>query len=942
MTVTTDIQTPHGTHKVLYIAIDGVEPYLFQYSHYGTPTWSRSVKVCLEPPEERSMGLDLGKMKSTLSAMTFRLSDSKETDLSSYFGKLFSTGRWNNNPHLRVNAGTNYGQFLNAQATTIPIRSNVGFASTAGNGYIGQEAINWGGVNAGYIQAVGRGLFSSVNVSNPWARTYEMPPESGNSLSQPVSTVPFSFAGRRVALYVTTWDHAAEAYRSEAESELLWTGRVDDEISQVGRSGVWSLSCKSIMQELEKKVPAEFPESTLRDINCSGPKGLSFTVYFHDNNGALRVYKIISVTPGFYTPEKLMSHIASKLYYDAWVDISKPSEYPTMSMITVSVGQSFSRNGTSGEGKLSMWGQTGFNEGPGQFVIDPSFNGETCHPLGALGFSSRSKFYIAATTANSHNRYRGEVAGDEKFFHDYHPIHQDHNGGKLKVDTNDILDFWEDQGDDPGQTQAAVTIEDATLAPYWNSAVSEGNYFARYTTRTKATGVLTLAQDPIAQASRDGYAGNVYGKKFTKVTQAYIPRYLQASKNKKGPFELLLTPLLSTGTKLYNGPYDRASLDLSMGIQQDLVDIPSFLAADKAIMGNYLAHRRMYAITEPASYLDLIAKEGQLFGYALVWRSGKLTVRPVLQPDTETWTVHLTDSTLTSVSEFPDVTYSTKTVVNQYLLDIVYSPTEGEYGGKITVTDADSVTGTATTKQIKIKHNGIYLKDSKVSDIKEVLKTLLLGRFIRFPMPVMDRSMSPTLMNRVFIGDLVKVSSSRIQDPFGSGTRVTAAFAIVLDMAWNHKKNRGTTKLMMLDWPAAAAWAPSALVNIAYPNGGFDENSNSFILAPHTWTESARHHDGNAVGELAGWNVIAIERAPVDPTAPTIHGPFKASAYISSNGALPINSVPTGWNNGVEHVVTFADFADINSAQYTEDKGTWQADKASELLNQTNRAQRYR
>ena len=254
MTVRTQLETAHGTHRVYYLAIDGLEPYLFQRSSKGVPSgWSRSTMVCFEPTHETTMGLDLGKMRADLSQLTFRLGDIEDlTDLgTSYFGKLFSTGRWNNNPHVRMTEATNYGTYLDANATSIPIKSNVGFTSPSA-GYIGQEAINWTSANADTIHNVSRGMYSAVNVSQPWGHTYARPVDGGKGYTYNVSTVPFSFVGRRVALYLTTWDPIAEGYRAESESELIWTGRADDQIQQDGRTGVWSLSCKSILQELNR------------------------------------------------------------------------------------------------------------------------------------------------------------------------------------------------------------------------------------------------------------------------------------------------------------------------------------------------------------------------------------------------------------------------------------------------------------------------------------------------------------------------------------------------------------------------------------------------------------------------------------------------------------------------------------------------------------------
>lgn len=949
MTVATELAKSHGSIPVLYLAIDGLEPYLFQRSEYGVPSWSRSTKVCLIPPEERSMGLDLAEMKAELSAMTIGLLDIKESDGTSYFGKLFSTGRWATEPHARVTEGATYGVQIDANAVTIPIKSNADIPSS-GTGYIGHETINWSSANTESLIGVQKGLYSSVDVSSPWGKSYARPPVGGIGYSYHVGTVPFSFVGRRVALYLTAYDLAIGGYRGANESVLVWCGRIDEQITQNGRTGAWELTCKSILQELDRNIPIEFPYTNLRNINLKGTKGRTFKIFFHIGNPYPEIIGNIVIPAGEYTPKELVSEINRIIFYDdVWV-LSSGS-------VPFSLYKSASYNNTftmleidnpthGGFGKCAWFAQTGNSIAQaGVFIIQLGSYYETCHALGALGFDSRGKITIAADSlvSGAGTVYTGYLVAEEKYFKSYHPLHQEYNGSYLVCD--EPLRMWSDQGDDSAITQAAVVVEGAQYAPYAkNLTVSEGNYFARYNARGSAgTYLLSLIADPIPPISEDGYVGAQYGEDPVIVTQCYLPAYEQNNKSKKGPFELLLTPLLSTGTPGYNGAYDRGPLDLGLGVQQELVDVQSFLRADKIVMSNMLAYRKMYPITEPESYIELLTRECKLFGYALVWRDGRLSLRPIIQPDAETYTVTLSDSTAIKPDEFPSPTQSTGTVVNQYKLELDYNMQTGKWGAPYIITDVDSVIGTTVTKQASVKTTGIYIKGMKTAAIKAALEALLIGRFIRYPLPTVDVTLAPNLVNKVFVGDVVKFTSTRIQDPFGTGTRVVSSYALIVNATWNYKTHAGTAKLLVLDWPVANAWSPAAVVDqdAAGSDAGYVAASNAIILDAHTWSNSAHPEDGTAVG-VAGWKVVVLDRCPADPSSQTIHGPFTVLSYHASNHAMHLNEAIAGWLNTTGHIVTFADYGSINTDQATMGKGTWQADTNSERLSGNANPQRYR
>jgi len=953
MTVSTDLQTNTGSHLLGYLAIEGVEPLLFEHSDLGPPTgWTRSAKVCLDPPTSFANEVDLGEARPQISSATFSLQDIKESDGSSFFGKLFSTGRWTFNPHARMMNGVSYQSQINANAAFIPIKA-LGTLSNDSNGFITRESINWGDTTSTNLLNVTKGLYPPVSIDSTYGYTYKTPPDDGAGYLPHVGSVNFAMTGRRVAYYITTYDKTTGAFNSQANSELIWTGRISNEIQWDGEgTGAWKVACDSITYELSQKIPASMSIGSLKNINCNGPKGLKFVIYWHDSAGALRVYRIITITPGSYTTEGLLNHISAQMplhHSHYWVDVSVPKEYPL-----VYLSKSYTN-----PGKYEFFGESGYDEGVGKVVIDPSFSGETCHALGALGFDQRKIIYIDVNEqkTNDVHHYVGKNIAESFPYLSYHPLSQRYNGGKLYIADSDI--YWDNQGD-ASTSQACVQIEDTTLAPYWNLNDKSGNYLARYSSKVGKgatfleSNYLVLTTDPQKIQSDDGYVGQKANKKEkVEVQQVYIPHQkpnVNGTGSSRGPFELLLFPLLSTGTTGYNhATYDKCPVDLGLAVQKELIDIPSFLQADKyALAGSSgLGNRSLYVIDKPISWLELIQRECKLFGNILVWRKGKLRISPVLQSlAIDEWTDTLSDDTRADPEESYIVSMSTSTVVNQYECKLRYDVRQDKFGPPIIITDVDSKLSQGT-KQIKIEHQGIGFGQHQLLNAQKVLESNLLERWIRFPLPVITVSLAPTYVNRIFAGDTIKFTSSLIPDPYGSGTMTTSTLATVLSSTWNYRDGVGECLLMLHDRNLASAWAPAALVDRTVAGGGLHNASNQIQLVPYTFTSNTSvFSDGNAVAEHAGWAVEIVERSPVNALSPNTFGPWNTvAAYFTANHCVQVPPDDfAGWDTtgNTEYLMLFSNFAVINTTQYDDGKGTWQAAPGTELLGGSNIAQVYK
>jgi len=978
MTVASDLKTSTGIHVVGYLAIEGVEPLLFEKSDKGTPTgWSRSIKACLNPPTSFANEIDIGEARPEISAATFTLQDIKDSDGTSFFGKIFSTGRWTFNPHARMTPGTSFQSQINANADFIPLKA-IGSLSANSNGFITRESINWGETNADGLLNVTKGQWPAVNLDSNYGYSYHTPPNDGAGHLPHVGSVGFAMNGRRVAYYITTYDRATGAFNSQVNSELIWVGRISNEIQWAGAdSGEWKIACDSITNELSQKTPSSMAVGTLDRINIGG-FGDSFRIYVHTGhfNGALIQTIDITVPTGAYTTQELITAINTELADSSNTTNHRiPPGFSTLFTV-MEFTLDVSTAGGTVQGAKDTTLTTDYSTGKAFFNVRTSFNqtdltddimsgcrvglaasydGKTCHALGALGFHTRgTEWYNTSKlikTPLSFKWYFFQQAGKKKYSLAWHPLHRDYNSSKLYVSKSDV--FWVDQGD-ASTPQACVKVDDTTTAPYWNLQNKEGTYYARYSSRvTTNANYLVLTTDPQKVVSADGFVNQEYGKDAVEVQQVYIPHYkpnVNGTGSPRGPFELLLYPLLSTGTRGYNhATYDKCPIDLGLAVQKELVDISSFLQADKyALSGTSgLGHRRLYAITKSTSWLELVQMECKLFGFVMVWRKGKLRLRPVLHaPGVDGWTKTLSDSSRANPEEVPTVVMSTATVVNQYACRLRYDVGQDKFGPPIIITDVDSVLAQGT-KQVKIDHTGVSFGPNSIENARDILESNLLERWIRFPLPVLTQSLAPTYVNEVFAGDVVKYTSSLIPDPYGSGTMTTSTLATVLSSTWDYLQGVGECLLMLHDRSLAAAWAPAALVDRTVAGGGLHNASNQIQLIPYTFTSSTSiFTDGNAVAEHAGWAVEIIERSPVDPTAPKTFGPWNTvAAYFTSNHCVQVPPDDfAGWDTtgNTEYFMTFANVSVINVTQLNDDKGTWQANADTELLFGTNVAQVYK
>jgi hypothetical protein len=294
-----------------------------------------------------------------------------------------------------------------------------------------------------------------------------------------------------------------------------------------------------------------------------------------------------------------------------------------------------------------------------------------------------------------------------------------------------------------------------------------------------------------------------------------------------------------------------------------------------------------------------------------------------LQPRTDLIEIQIDDGTYACINEFPGSEHSVDTVVNRFNIKIKDAVTDQERS--YILTDMDSVKAMKTVKEITIEHSGIR-PDSTWGNVKALLEQELLNRHLRYPSDIVDVSLAPHLLNRVWVGDIVRLVSNNTNDPTGSGDRTVNILATVISTPWDYSRCTGKATLMLhsryTNW--GLPWAPAAEVS------SWDAVNYRLTLDNLQFGESGDPDDGERFS--SGDKILIVQSSSYDPDDPLYWQATVDLDYETDGaGILTLETITlTGYDSNEEYFVTFADWTSIVTAQ--QSLGTWQADAQTTLL----------
>jgi hypothetical protein len=954
MTVATDLAERTHIKRRLFLRIEGLNYDFWQPHDIAAPAaggdW-RTPLECLEVGSEDSIGLNVRDMTVDLSAMSFGLLNVYDTtpakvpatndpNTTYLLAQLFAPGRHKSSgaSHTFLREWTGDGDQVDTNATTIYVTHNptdVGFGAT-GTAYIGHETFTYTGTGTetgthasagetlGKFTGCSKGLYPAVGTT-AFGYAYAYPQDDlllGNVATDGqviVSTVPYSMIGRMVGLYVVTYDPDDADWQTFADAELLWCGRVSMGIGY--SEGKFQLHCGSIL-EMPQKIPRHTPKVMLKRINLQGPRGCTLRIN-HVKVAGIAGYKDVSFSGVQYpNPGSVAQVLGDSMQTAAWSGTG--SGYIWLEL-----------QADSGLYRLNVRGTDG-----GGYVFQGVDSG-IFHPLHALGFRSLPTVICDEDTKFG---YVGYVDAEDPPYWVYQPCHLDCNGKLAYLEDTSELP-WTNQGD---ASEAKAHLLVGAPAQRINGEEWDTPYVVSF------NGSVATSPDRVTlhtyKFSTLNYPGR-HWRDFVGTTEPgggleARPVYVMESaptfigSDYKKPFELLLYSLLSTGTSQFNhSTYDKLPVELSCAVPAALVDVDSFLRADNEIGNSDLTVRSRYIIDEPVSWLELFKREGKLFGYVLVWRSGQLTCTSVAHA-TDTYTQTLTASKGAQLHEKRGVTQTAEHVINEWTFK---GPVGYEKEREISLRDQNSIDILGITKSLKVDHPALSRPGQSTADLTILLKNEFDKQraFLAWPWLETEVSLAPTLVNKVFVGDVVAYEDDETPDPVGTGSMSTNALALVTNVSWDYNDWTGSATLLLYDESAPPPWAPAALVDKAATNGGWSEATQTLTLVAHTFGDSGTDsHDGAAFP--IGDKLLVYCTHDSDPASPESYGPFEVkTAYNTGTRALVLTAAASmnGFDSTNEYTIVAADYGDAAATQKTS-RGTWQAGQNDKKIG-SDAAQKY-
>lgn len=933
-TTASDFDEHCGVHRRCFAKISGIEPIFWQHSSLGQPTgWDRSIKTCLHPPTSLSMDLDPSKGIEGIGGLTLEVDDIRNDDGTYYFGSLLAAAGWLSGEHtFLISDSSPAATFIGVAMDNLP---------SSGTAYIGDETFTYTGISPTFggfytLDGVSRPLYPAIDGCDV-GKYYRARSDGEEGARVSVAEKPFSLIGRMVALYVVTYDRSRARWNSEEDAFLLWAGRITDKISHDSAKNTWKISCVSLIDDLERKIAYKNRSSTLAPvINISGlsdaRRTISIDHQYIDNY--TDVYFTINSTDIVidgrnYSIPKQVWNLGIKLEY-GYIVWEKPDNKLYLSaeikgnrvVIRAEARYQVTQGEQSGYARLRNFRN---------------------HVMQAFGFDV-SLDSMTEPLRYSHNEepgwfvYAAEFKAQNAYFISYQPVNLSYNERYIYI-TN-MSHFINDQGDHPTKTIAAMRVKDVKVSADQETKMTlyirydssdqynsdDGNMYYRAHIDPTTQWHISDIEDPMAHIGvRNGSGKEIF------VEQVFIPWHIGTTGD-RGPFDLLLRMLLSTGHAGYNhATYDCLIEEYGIGIPAALVNVESFENADKLIGGNHLSDRSLYPIDSNKTFKELVEAECKLFGFAMCFQDGQYSIVEMMPPRIDDYVATIDDSVIMDYAWQPRFDMSTAQIINQYDCYLNFDHLLGKFTNPIVVQDIDSLYGINMTKSMKVEHKGIWENVFHPIDAK-LLESQFLGRFIRFPMPIIELPIAHILTNKIHTGCVVKFNSSKFHNPFGDGTKTTSCYAIVINHGINCSTWINTVKLLLLAVKQPAPLAPSALVDITATNGGWDAVSYQLTLVSHEYGDNSRDpHDGERF--VSGDYISIIEASPADPNNPQRWGPIEVDGDYGDDGenilTLANGTTLSGWVATREYIVEPGDWDEVASTQqwvtYIAD-GTWMID----------------
>ena len=731
---------------------------------------------------------------------------------------------------------------LNAGDLTITLSHAIGMPALPFDAHVGNECVTVVALVAGLTYTITRNVYPCV-AATVWGQWHRV--ATGSPWRYPVSTIPYSWFNRRVALYFTwidsngTWGPKAEVYRR-------WVGRING--FQFLGNDQWALDCSPITDDVTRSILAPTTATTTleRGFEFRGTPAADRLISGADlgttGGGDFLILgeAATTITAQFYDSiQALMEEIETQIHA-----VLAPATYGYLSH-RIEIGD-------DGIGKvIALWDANGTDQRQFNFFCSPAI-------AQCLGLEQVQAHPVAGTnSARGYIQFRWDGGAwnpqEVTFPGPYATHYWQWQCSRIKV--------TDSAGFTPGAmgdgSNAAIEVGDVCVRRYESIA---GNDFVTPWANVQDNTTAHFGDTAICVLNGPEYQS-------ISVRQVYLmPRSYGAIRATDwGVIVNLLRLLTSTGSG-FNGTYDVYPQEYGLGIPVDLIDVASFeFVAD---LLPWVQERR-WCLREAAPVTDVLDPEGLVLGFYVVQdATGRIAARVARNPRPGSPIVTLDEGNKAATPGRAELVLPAASIVNAGNLTYGY-PIIGDDPPRSVVNVGNPLSQSmyGERRARDIEHRGLWdYGDGAVQDIIAGMVT----QFARtsYPQATISRTTSRDLFSRLIPGDLVRVTDAAVPDTDTGDRGITARVFTVRFVREDIHGAGGSVSLVRDSIHPAnltGPVCPSALVTAAViigagPNYRLTLGANEFTNAA-----DGVDRDAFAVNDAC----LFVEGDAADPTAAT-------------------------------------------------------------------------
>jgi hypothetical protein len=851
--------------------------------------------------------------------------------------------------------------------TTVSVKSTTGFTSS-GDAWLGTECIGYTGVTSTSFTGVTRGKYSPFGCASSgaggsrFANNHRWGVDARYIQQQPLVTqLPRVWLGRRVALYLHTWD--GTNLNSRVNAQLVYAGRIvgiaDDpgsfttvldlehfskewENGVIGADlyqadmvqGLWLAAGRTF--KFLDSTPAASRTANDLVVVSSGAAGAN-----QMNEGTYSLSELVEKINGWLASEAT----ASRTYGN--YTLSSPVAYKGDGIRTVIQWyMSYASAGTALfqlQAPIEVCGFLGFMD------VDPvPGSGQ----MGGIASSPSDRTNTANMTAGVAAPYTAAI---------FHPVGPGHIGQEfteaLNYDVENERGTFTDQRD----TFPAALKELCPAGNEWglflvdDKALMCGAYDS---TNHRFTNCFLAPYQMTADNGQDAlkYIGR-------RADEPQAPITLRQVFLIEGSFSTIFKQLAySTGVSGYNHTSDTLGNSLGLGIPGSLLgdkfdrSVDNLQCADAPIS---------VLIDEPTKFSELMSADLMIRRAFVRWRDEGFEVcqwqTPVaaaavlaLSEDNKAAPAGHLENHRTASQETDE--YQRPSVKIDYCRDFA-SGRDAKYLKSIQIEDqgATDQSGEASGRGgvFTLKMRNTFQQFSATGAPIESLAPHYMATMPMFSRPAkqLSRSIDLRYFEGYSVGDIVTVDDSYARDPLTGRRSITQRPAVITKISYNLggpspdgqiRPMGGTVELAFLDLHRGSLYSPAADIDDTCNFGGFSAGYNSATKTIRCYPQHYSHsvvitfkqwqvtiaEPADALNFAVGDKVAVVERDPADPASPTTWSDTIASVSENDIGLTTGLSAPA-WDAAKRYRIISAAYT---TATATQQDDVYQADVTDMLI----------